>query len=63
MRSLVEDVSKLCNCVEEADNVHLEVVNRGARRSIGFSMRVPNAIALAQVRKALYKDPRVQMVF
>ena len=36
--SLVSDVSKLCECVEGADDVEasLQVATRGSRRSIGF---------------------------
>lgn len=60
---LVQDVSRLCSLVEGGSDASLDVVDRGSRRSIGFAMRVPDALALAELRDALMDDPRVQMVF
>ncbi|KAL1524817.1 hypothetical protein AB1Y20_019697 [Prymnesium parvum] len=60
--SLVKDVAKLCECVDATDAAW-KAVRRGSRRSIALSIRVPSALALAELRDALVKDPRVQMVF
>lgn len=59
----MRDVTKLCECIEGASDTTINVSVRGARRSIGFAMRVPTALALAELREALVQDPRVQMVF
>lgn len=49
----------------EADGVEPVVVSkpRGSRRAFSFSMELPSASALAELRAALTEDPRVQMVF
>ena len=61
---LVAQLNKMLATLEGAEAPSAVVKQRpGGRRSINFSIRVPDAGALSLLRQALKEDERVQMVF
>ena len=61
---LAEQIVSMLTTLEGAEAAGVTTKERpGQRRSIEFSLRVPDAASLAMLREALKEDDRVQMVF
>jgi len=66
LQALEADIAgMLRQCVEAVEDEvpQLSMKERGSRRSFSFSIKLPSANALAELRSVLNEDPRVQMVF
>ena len=61
---LAEQLSLMLTTLEGAETAGVTTKERpGQRRSMEFSLRVPDANSLSMLREALKDDERIQMVF